>query len=355
MNVKGIQVVELLLSKYLNISKSNDQYRRLGLILITILSCTAISAFFTFYNLVIDYYPPLLYVDFIGTLLGGLSLYLFLRFRWILLSSFILILMVTGVCFMVMVDRNNLDYSLAWAFVAPLISIFLLGYLYGTLYSLLYLAFVMWLSGSNLGVWQPAPWDRDSFANIIAIYLLLFMLSCYYEASRRYAHQLLQESNDKLRTLASTDALTGLFNRRHMEDLLLNSKKILFIIMADVDNFKSINDEFGHAVGDEVLVSLGKVMQSVAGPDGTVGRWGGEEFIIAIHADQEKEVMRLPQRLLEAVSSHPFATGRPVTVSLGCAFHNAKEHRATLRCVDEALYSAKTSGKNCYKLVKYPL
>ena len=91
-------------------------------------------------------------------------------------------------------DRNNLDYSLAWALVTPVVSVFLMGFLYGALYSGLYLAFVAWFAESNLGVWQPAPWDMDSFSNLVVIYLLLFILSCYYEFSRRASHKLLQDS-----------------------------------------------------------------------------------------------------------------------------------------------------------------
>ena len=346
-------MIESLLTKYLGVSKFDDQYRHLSLTLISIISCTAVAAFFAFYNSVIDYYPPLLYVDAAGTLMGFFSLYIFLGFQRVLIASFILLIMVTGVCLMVMLDRHNLDYSLAWAFVTPLLSIFLLGYLYGTLYSFLYLAVVLWLAWSNLGVWQPAPWDVDSFANLTVIYLLLFMLSCYYEASRRSAQKLLQQSNQKLKILATTDPLTGLFNRRHMEDLLLTSNQSIFVAMADVDNFKCINDAFGHSAGDEVLIDIGHVMRDTFGLGGVVGRWGGEEFLIVSYAKNEQEFIAQLNQLLERISNHAFAINRSVTISLGGMRYTATEHRATLRAVDEALYNAKTSGKNCFRLVEY--
>ena len=349
--MKGARVVESLLAKYLGVTKSNEQYRHLSLVLISILTCTGVAAFFAFYNLVIDYYPPLLYVDAVGTLMGLLSLSALLLFRRVLLASFILMLMVTGVCLMVIMDRNNLDYSLAWALVTPVVSVFLMGFLYGALYSGLYLAFVAWFAGSNLGVWQPAPWDMDSFSNLVVIYLLLFILSCYYEFSRRASHKLLQDSNEKLRIQAFTDALTGLYNRRYMEDWLLNSDQDFFIAMADIDNFKKVNDELGHDVGDEVLISLSKVMRSSLGSNGIVGRWGGEEFIIVVHGESEENFTGQLTSLLENISGHSFGIGRPVTISLGAVRHSAKGHRAALRSVDEALYSAKMSGKNCYKLV----
>ncbi|MEC8484409.1 MAG: GGDEF domain-containing protein, partial [Pseudomonadota bacterium] len=214
-----------------------------------------------------------------------------------------------------------------------------------------YLAFIAWFAENNLGVWQPAPWDIDSFSNTVVIYLLLFILSCYYEFSRRASHKLLQESNEKLKIQAVTDPLTGLYNRRYMEDLLLNSDQDLFIAMADVDNFKQVNDSFGHDVGDDVLMGIAKIMQSACGANGVVGRWGGEEFIIVMYVESEDGFTADLDRLLEGISNYPFGIGRPVTISLGGVRHNAKAHRTALRSVDEALYSAKMSGKNCYKLV----
>lgn len=344
-------MIERLLYKYLDISKHDVQYRQISLVLISVLSCTAVAAFFTFYNLVIDYYPPLLYVDAVGTLVGLFSLYVLLHFGRIQLASFTLLLMVTGVCFMVILDRNNLDYSMAWALIAPVLSVFLLGDLYGTLYSTAYLAAVLWFAWSNLGVWEPAPWDLDSFSNMVAIYLLLFMLSCYYEASRRAAQKLLQDSNEKLLSLATTDPLTGLYNRRYLEDELLNSKQNVMLAMADVDDFKKINDNFGHAVGDDVLVNIARIMQEIVGAGGIVGRWGGEEFIIIWQLQDQAEFESKLTQLLTSIENHPFGCGRPVTISLGGVCHQAQEHRAALRAVDEALYSAKMSGKNCFKLV----
>lgn len=343
-------MIEFVLSKYHGISKSHHEYRQLSLVFISIITCTVAAAFFAFYNLVIDYYPSLFYVDFVGTLIGLFTLFIFLRFRYVMLASFILVLMVTGICLMVILDLKNEANSLAWALIAPVLSVFLLGFLYGSLYSFLYLIVIAWFAGSNLGTWQPAEWDFDSYITLIAIYILLFILSCYYEASRRAAQKLLEESNKKLTILATTDPLTGLFNRRFMEDLLLNSKADMFIAMVDVDDFKSINDKFGHTAGDEVLVNISRIMQSTFDTDGIVGRWGGEEFLIAMHDLSAEQFRTQMSELLKNISSHSFGVDRPVTVSLGGVRHNAKEHRMALRSVDEALYDAKMSGKNCIKL-----
>ena len=332
-------MIEFLLSKYHGVSKDHHRYRQLSLVLISILSCTAVAAFFCFYNLVIDYHEPLVYVDLVGTLIGLVALIIFLRLQLVMTASLLLVLMVTGVCLMVIHNLHNEGYSLAWSLITPVLSVFLLGFLYGAIYSGLYLAIVASLSYSHLGIWQPAPWDMDSFITLTVIYLMLFMLACYYEASRRAAHELMESANEKLTILATTDTLTGLYNRRYMEDLLLNSKADIFIAMADVDNFKGINDEFGHIVGDEVLVGISELMRAHIGAQGVVGRWGGEEFVITIFQADEASFKAQMTSLLDTIANHSFGIGRPVTLSLGGVAHNAHAHRSALRSVDEGLYS----------------
>ena len=78
---------------------------------------------------------------------------------------------------------------------------------------------------------------------------------------------------------------------------------------------------------------------------------GGEEFILVMYGESEDKFTAELDRLLDGISHHSFGIGRPVTISLGGVRHNAKAHRTALRSVDEALYSAKMSGKNCYKLI----
>lgn len=345
-------MIEYLISKHLGITRESEQYRHLSLVLISIFSCTGVAAFFSFYNLVIDYYLPLFYIDFAGALTGLLSLFTFLILKRILLGSFILLLTATGVCAMVIFDRGNLDYSLAWAFVCPILSVFLLGYVYGTLYSSVYLAIIAWFAWDNLEAWPLAPWDVGSFSNIVGIYLLLFILSCYYEASRRSAQRLLEKTNRKLLSLATTDNLTGLYNRRYIEDVLLSGDKNVFFAMVDVDNFKTVNDQYGHTVGDEVLVTIANILQSVSGENGLTGRWGGEEFAMIFYDHDWHSFEAKLEQACEKVAEYTYTFNHPVTVSIGGVLHTISEHKSALRAVDEALYLAKTSGKNRYKLAR---
>ncbi|SBS34905.1 putative diguanylate cyclase AdrA [Marinomonas aquimarina] len=344
-------MIQYLMSSYLGINKQDEHYRHVSLVLIYAISCVCVTTFYCFYNTLIFDYPKMFLIDLAGTIVGLLALYVLLGLKRIRLASWILLLMAAGVVLAVILSRVNANYSMAWAMIIPLMSVFLLGYLWGTVFSLGYLALVVWIARQGLETWQAAPWDVGSAVNVVAIYLLLFMLSCYFEASRRSAHKLLQASNQKLAHLASTDVLTGLKNRRSIEDYLLaHDRQPLFLAMIDVDDFKHINDDFGHNTGDEVLVALAQLMQQLVGDHGVVGRWGGEEFVIVFDDSNVEAFEALLIQLVQGVAATGFGVSRSVTISVGGSRHTGADHKLTLRAADEALYEVKQKGKNGYKI-----
>lgn len=339
------------MSRFLGIDKHNEQYRHVSLVLIYAISCVCITTFYCFYNTLIFDFPKMFLIDLVGTLLGLLALFVLLGLKRIRLASWILLLMAAGVCLTIIVARANAKYTMAWVMIIPLMSVFLLGYLWGSLFSLGYLGIVVWIGWQGLATWQAAPWEIGSVVNVVAIYLLLFMLSCYFEASRRSAHKLLQASNQKLAHLASTDVLTGLKNRRSIEDYLLSHQgELVYLAMVDVDDFKHINDDFGHNAGDDVLVALAQLMQHVVAGHGVVGRWGGEEFVIVFDDCNTQTFTDLLAELVQRVSTHGFGVSRPVTISVGGSKHRGFDHKLTLRAADDALYEVKLNGKNGYKV-----
>lgn len=344
-------MVQYLMSRYLGIDKQNEQYRQVSLILIYTISCICITTFYCFYNTVIFDFPRMFYIDLAGTLIGVAALYTLLGLKRVQLASLILMLMAGGIILLVLLERGNQKYSLAWVMVVPVMSIFLLGYLWGAVYSLVYLAIVAFLGKQGLLVWQPSPWDTGSFINVIAIYVLLFMFSCYFEASRRAAYKLLLQSNRKLALLASSDVLTGLRNRRSLEDYLLtHTDTQQYLAIIDVDDFKHINDHFGHNVGDDVLIALAAIMQDCVGDLGLVGRWGGEEFVVIYNASELSEFTRILATLNHKVYQHSFGLTQPVSISIGGCVHIGSDYKASLRAADAALYDVKVSGKNAYKM-----
>jgi diguanylate cyclase (GGDEF)-like protein len=166
----------------------------------------------------------------------------------------------------------------------------------------------------------------------------------------------ISEQNRQLQILASCDPLTGCLNRRTffsdaeaMFQDALGSHKPMSFMMLDADHFKSVNDRFGHAVGDKVLVGLANIMRSICGERGLIGRYGGEEFCIAISGADDEAVEGLAEQLRQTVSETRtlLPNGESVTVSIGIASIDVACTVAELvKRADGALYTAKATGRN---------
>jgi diguanylate cyclase (GGDEF)-like protein len=158
---------------------------------------------------------------------------------------------------------------------------------------------------------------------------------------------------------ASTDGLTELANRREFEDSLANEISragrfggSLALILADLDNFKLVNDRFGHQVGDEVLKAFADILRETVRDIDVAARYGGEEFAVLLPQTDITGAERLAERLREAVETHPLAQAQSqpvvVTASFGvAAFPEAGTPTSLFGAADEALYRAKRAGKNC--------
>jgi diguanylate cyclase (GGDEF)-like protein/PAS domain S-box-containing protein len=166
--------------------------------------------------------------------------------------------------------------------------------------------------------------------------------------------QELQKANERLHTLSLTDALTGLMNRRALEDCLENecarsirSAAPLSLFMLDIDDFKGFNDSFGHVCGDEVLRQIAVLMQRWTRRGDLVARYGGEEFLVILPATDEKAAFGIAERLRHAIAEADWKH-RLITVSVGVATRNKHMPTTTefIHEVDQALYAAKRGGKN---------
>ena len=188
---------------------------------------------------------------------------------------------------------------------------------------------------------------------------LVVICSVWFAAAASYISNLrarLRTSLQQNAALATRDALTGLSNRRQI-DLDLEASvgdarrhgSPLCVALADVDHFKSVNDRFGHAVGDEVLMSVAACLAGSLRAGDRVGRLGGEEFLLILPATTMAQASSLAERLraqLEVLQALPLGE-RPVTVSFGLAAWRGDESTADLvRRADQALYRAKDAGRN---------
>jgi len=145
---------------------------------------------------------------------------------------------------------------------------------------------------------------------------------------------------DRLAESASTDSLTGLPNRRMLERALGRLSADDTVIMLDLDHFKQVNDTFGHAAGDAVLRVFGRVLAGTVRSRDTVGRYGGEEFLIVLPSVEGADAF-LGRLRAEWLAKRPF----PVTFSAGIAA-SAGDPDETVRLADQALYEAKKAGRD---------
>ncbi|NOI35820.1 diguanylate cyclase [Vibrio cyclitrophicus] len=180
--------------------------------------------------------------------------------------------------------------------------------------------------------------------------------SWYFEASQLKssflrAFGIAFETIDTLHTASLTDAMTGLLNRRGLDKAVdqLQHQSIPFSVLAlDIDFFKSVNDNFGHDAGDELLKSFAQLMKEQSRDQDLLFRSGGEEFIIFLLNSDVQDAFRFAERLRKKVELYDFANVGGVTVSIGVSFWNTEEKpiRATLKEADTALYLAKNNGRN---------
>jgi diguanylate cyclase (GGDEF)-like protein len=174
------------------------------------------------------------------------------------------------------------------------------------------------------------------------------------------AHEIEERRKDQaiLETLATTDALTGLSNRRHFFQLaeqelqrLQRYGRPLSLIMIDLDHFKDINDYHGHQVGDQAMAEVASRVQASLRSVDLAGRYGGEEFAILLPETTMEAATQVAERLRRTVAGQPIATTQgavSLTMSLGIAQLDPREPTldALIRQADRALYKAKADGRN---------
>lgn len=198
----------------------------------------------------------------------------------------------------------------------------------------------------NVGAndYVPKPFSSDVFLERLKANIRTYTLL-----------NVLEEKNRELERLSITDGLTKVFNHRHILQILtaeieqrLIKKSDLSILLIDIDFFKTINDRYGHLVGDEVLVALAQVFLTVIPEDSFFGRYGGEEFLLVMPGRNRDKAVLISQAISSAVAQYSFP-GVPegVTFSGGIVeWDNEEDSGSIIRKADDLLYRAKEEGRN---------
>ena len=162
------------------------------------------------------------------------------------------------------------------------------------------------------------------------------------------------------RQTSLTDALTGVGSRKLLEDKLSAEcarakryKRLFSVAIIDLDNFKTINDILGHAIGDDTLTELAKCMKSQKRTPDILTRYGGDEFVILMPETKAKDAVELLERIRDKVQKIKLVENLPITISCGIAqilFDTTDSSRKVMRRADLALYEAKSAGRNCVKV-----
>jgi two-component system, cell cycle response regulator len=172
----------------------------------------------------------------------------------------------------------------------------------------------------------------------------------------------LVEARESMRFQATHDALTALWNRGVIGELLLREidrsrreKSCTVIMLCDVDHFKQVNDRYGHGTGDDVLKELARRLQHSVRSYDMVGRFGGEEFLVILNKCDPSSATTRAENLRMAIAKKPFQTRSgplDITISVGVALSSDFEHESLdeiLAATDAALYAAKSAGRNCVR------
>lgn len=168
----------------------------------------------------------------------------------------------------------------------------------------------------------------------------------------------MQYNMERLELISKTDPLTGLYNRRYITEKLENeiinykeTKNNFSIIIADIDYFKKVNDNFGHAFGDQVLKTVAQNLRDAVHERGFVSRWGGEEFLILLPETEIEDACILAEKMRKLIEAEVIVyNGTPLSITLTFGITVNEDYEmidATIKKADDALYEGKSQGRNC--------
>lgn len=251
-----------------------------------------------------------------------------------------------------------------------------------------------WGPVTNIGFEIEPPWWSTLWARAVGIMLLLLLaysgMQIRLRSLRQHTKQLesevaartveLASANEALRSQSLSDPLTGLRNRRYVQQILPEhitqvnrdyssaqhqpvsatpQGKDLLLVMVDIDHFKSVNDEYGHAAGDRVLQQVADILNGCLRESDVVARWGGEEFLLIARNTLRSEAPNLVERIRTSFADHVFYLddGRSLrrTCSMGFVLYpfvptspGLVGWEALVHIADQCLYVAKRNGRNAW-------
>lgn len=283
------------------------------------------------------------------------------RFGFFCFSQQLLILLLPFLLMWRLGGFANGSVVMIWGFFAPLAALFFIDLKAAARWMFLYILLLILSAVFDhrfAAVARPMPTGLNTLYFVMNTgfgFTLIALALYYFVKDRERAYEQLQQQEMHIRELMLTDPLTGVPNRRHLDNRLAielsrqeRYGQSLAVIMTDIDLFKNVNDTYGHAIGDRVLRSFAACLQKNIRESDFLARFGGEEFILLLPNSTDTEVEALAERMRAAVSELRFEIpGLHITSSFGITLaHHGEDLHQLLDRVDKAMYMSKTHGRN---------
>jgi diguanylate cyclase (GGDEF)-like protein len=184
---------------------------------------------------------------------------------------------------------------------------------------------------------------------------LLVLFTSLLMAAGGYTYRRMESASAELQELSFTDEVTGLYNRRFFSIRLAEEigrhrrfRSPVAVVLLDLDGFKAINDQWGHAAGDQTLQEVARLLQEHSRGVNVLARYGGDEFVVLMVETTRAGALQYAERIRQVLAAHQWVKGARVTASLGVAAvpDDATTGEDVVRVADAALYAAKRAGKN---------
>ncbi|EDP74262.1 GGDEF domain-containing protein, partial [Hydrogenivirga sp. 128-5-R1-1] len=241
-----------------------------------------------------------------------------------------------------------------WSVLLIAVSYLLMEIKKANIFSFLYGIFLFFTAVVHISGLVSLPYNPLSYFTILIIISIIIYVG----------NSVVKETLEKLLFLdkiANQDILTGLHNRKKLIEILKNElirarryNRPLSILLLDIDDFKKINDKFGHNFGDKILQEFAKLLKMSLRNTDHAGRWGGEEFIIVLPETNKKNAVKVAEKIRNLIGNYfEDIYGKKITVSIGLTeFKDWKNEsidvimHEIIEIADKALYKAKRDGKN---------
>lgn len=179
-----------------------------------------------------------------------------------------------------------------------------------------------------------------------------------YSSELSQINELLKKKTQKYENMATTDQLTGLYNRYKFTELfvslyatMVKRENEMGLIMIDIDHFKTINDTYGHNIGDKVLVSISLILKKYFRNVDIICRWGGEEFVVLVPTASVENSVKIAEKIRQGIEDEKILDGKKITASFGVtSVEKDDKLENVIKRADEALYEAKKNGRNSVKI-----